>query len=50
MCYNMMNKNSANLKTLFGDTTFVFLGAKGYFKMNFNEYNPKTDLPKFFNI
>ena len=45
--YNMMNKNSANLKTLFGDTTFVFLGAKGYFKMNFNEYNPKTDLPKF---
>lgn len=45
--YNAMSKNSMNLKALFGDTTFVFMGAKGYFKMSFNSFNPKTDLAKF---
>lgn len=44
--YNIVN-NPAKLKEIFKDTTFVFMGSKGYFKVNFTTADMRT-ISQFF--
>lgn len=45
--YRSIMTNAPKLKEVYKDTTFVFLGENGYFKLNFNTVNMQT-LQKFF--
>jgi len=40
--YQTLYKNPAKMKTLFGDITFLFMGANGYFKINFSTVDMKS--------
>lgn len=37
--YYFMKRNQQALKSLFGDTDIIFMGAKNYFKINFSTFN-----------
>lgn len=41
--YQTMTKSPGKLKEIFGDTIFLFMGVHGYFKLDFNSFNPSKD-------
>ena len=50
MIYRMFkHKTSDNLKSKWGDHTFVFMGDNAYFKLNFNDFTDKN-LPMFISL
>ena len=40
--YNTLKTNPSKMKSVFGNTTFVFLGNKSYFKANFGDFKPTS--------
>lgn len=45
--YQLMTSNETLLKEIFGNTTVIFVASKGYFKINFSEFDSKRDTPTF---
>ena len=45
--YNSLMKDPNSMKTIFKDTIFLFMGEKGYFKINFNEFDFKKNSNMF---